>query len=260
MIFRITILVLASAFMAQADEYLPSLKVGPDVYSNVTVVKVTATDIVFTHSKGLGNAKLKDLGPDLQKQFHYNPVKGNEIAKAQAQANTLYRQQVLNTPSPKPPDMTREPEPVEPAVATGLEIGQKFPDFNERDLNGTSLSVSGHRGHVTMIDFWATWCGPCRGELPNVTAAYQKNHARGFDILGISLDSDRNQLVNFTQKSNMPWPQYFDGQGWNNKLAKKYNVRSIPATYLLDGRGVIIAKDLRGSALETAVANALAGN
>lgn len=136
-------------------------------------------------------------------------------------------------------------------------VGKKFPDFAEQDLEGKPLSLAGYQGKVVLVDFWATWCGPCIGELPNVKSAYGKHHAAGFEIVGISLDSDRKKLTDFLAKNQMPWPQFFDGGGWQNKLARKYGIQSIPATFLLDGEGKIIAKDLRGPALEAAVAKAL---
>jgi len=109
-----------------------------------------------------------------------------------------------------------------------------------------------------LLDFWATWCGPCVRELPSVIKTYDAHHKQGFEIIGISLDKDRKKLASFTKENNMTWPQYFDGLGWQNKLAVKYGVSSIPATYLLNGAGTIIGKDLRGEDLEQAVAKALA--
>ena len=138
-----------------------------------------------------------------------------------------------------------------------LNVGATFPAFHETDLNGKPLSISGCQGKVVLIDFWATWCPPCRAELPFVIAAYKKYHDQGFEIIGVSLDQDKTTLENFLRQNGMTWPQFFDGRGWGNKLAMKYGVESIPATYLLDGSGKIIAKDLRGEALETAVAQAL---
>jgi len=143
-------------------------------------------------------------------------------------------------------------------IQDALAVGTKFPDFNEKDLDGKSLSVANYKGKVVLIDFWATWCGPCVGELPNVIATYQKHHAQGFEIIGVSLDEDQTKLTNFIKSQDMTWQQFFDGQGWNNKLALKYGIESIPATYLLDGEGKIIGKDLRGEVLEQAVTSALA--
>jgi thioredoxin-related protein len=90
-------------------------------------------------------------------------------------------------------------------------------------------------------------------------ATYGKYHGKRFEIIGVSLDQDQQKLLNFTKQNNMIWPQFFDGQGWNNKLAVKYGIESIPATFLLDGNGKIIGKDLRGEELEQAIARALGG-
>jgi len=144
-------------------------------------------------------------------------------------------------------------------IKGALVVGAKFPEFTVTDLDGKPLSTAGLKGKATLIDFWATWCGPCRNELPNVLATYQKHHAQGFDIIGVSLDQDKAKLTEYTKSMNMTWPQYFDGQGWSNKLAAKYGIESIPATYLLDGNGIIIGEDLRGEALEAAVTKAVAG-
>jgi thiol-disulfide isomerase/thioredoxin len=142
-------------------------------------------------------------------------------------------------------------------IQAALAIGVKFPDFNEKDTAGKPLAIANYKGKVVLIDFWATWCGPCRAELPNVIATYKKYHNQGFEIIGISLDQDQAKLTGFTKSMNMTWPQYFDGQGWGNKLAVKYGMESIPATYLLDGNGKIIGRDLRGDELTQAVAKAL---
>ena len=143
-------------------------------------------------------------------------------------------------------------------IQRSLVEGAKFPDFNEKDVAGKPLSVSSYQGKVLLIDFWATWCGPCVAELPNVLNTYEKHHSQGFEIIGISLDKEESKLTTFTQQKKMPWQQFFDGKLWANKLAVKYGINSIPATYLLDGDGKIIAKNLRGDALEDAVAKALA--
>jgi thiol-disulfide isomerase/thioredoxin len=127
-------------------------------------------------------------------------------------------------------------------------------------MTGKPLSIANYKGKVVLLDFWATWCPPCRAELPNVLKTYKEYHAQGFEIIGISLDrdQDREKLTSFLEEKNMTWPQFFDGNYWKNKLAVKYGVNSIPATYLLDGQGTIIGKDLRGEELDKAVAKAVA--
>ena len=144
-------------------------------------------------------------------------------------------------------------------MRVALTVGAQFPDFNEKDVAGKPLSIASYKGKVVLVDFWATWCPPCRMELPNVIAAYKKYHDQGFEIIGVSLDQDQAKLTGFTKSMNMTWRQYFDGQGWGNKLAVKYGIESIPATYLLDGNGKIIGRDLRGGDLMQAVAKALGG-
>ena len=142
-------------------------------------------------------------------------------------------------------------------IQAALVEGALFPGFSEKDVMGQPLSLANYKGKVVMIDFWATWCPPCRGEVPNVVATYQKYHDKGFEIIGVSLDQDQQKLLAFTKENNMTWQQYFDGQGWGNKLAVKYGIESIPMTFLLDGNGKIIGKDLRGQELTDAVANAV---
>jgi peroxiredoxin len=261
MFLKISTLLFVTALAAAADEKLPVLKVNGEVYSNVTVTAVTPTDIFFTSANGMGNAKLKNLDPELQTHFHYDATKSLQVENKQAQANAAYLKTVLNAaPVPsKPIDDEQQP----PAVAAkkiqeALAVGTTFPDFNEMDVTGQPLSIASHKGNVVLIDFWATWCGPCVKELPNVIATYQKHHAQGFDIIGVSLDQDQAKLTQFTKSKDMTWQQFFDGRGWGNKLAVKYGIESIPSTFLLDGDGKIIGKDLRGKALEQAVTSALA--
>ena len=143
------------------------------------------------------------------------------------------------------------------AAASALAIGKPFPAFAEKDLNGQPLTLADFKGKVVLIDFWATWCGPCVAELPNVLAAYEKYHGKGFEVIGISLDQSRDALTGFIKEKNMKWVQYFDGLGWNNKLGEQFGIHSIPATFLLDGEGKIIAKDLRGPALDAKLATLL---
>ncbi len=110
---------------------------------------------------------------------------------------------------------------------------------------------------VILVDFWATWCGPCVAEMPNVIAAYDY-HDKGFEVVGISLDEDKAAVEKFVSDNKMPWPQYFDGKGWENELAQQFGIKGIPATFLVGKGGKIIASNLRGTDLETAIEKALA--
>lgn len=134
-------------------------------------------------------------------------------------------------------------------VQDSLVAGASFPDFDEKDINGKPLSIAKFKGKIVLVDFWATWCGPCVAELPNVLEAYKKYHDKGFEVIGISLDKDEAKFKAFIAEKGMSWPHYFDGLGWGSKLGQKYSIESIPATYLLDREGKIIAKGLRGPAL-----------
>jgi peroxiredoxin len=146
------------------------------------------------------------------------------------------------------------------AAAAALFLGAQFPDFSAKDLDGRDLSVSSYKGQVILIDFWATWCGPCMQEMPNVVAAYAKYHSRGFDIIGISLDKENQHdaLAAFVRANKMPWRQYYDGKYWDNALAVKYGVVAIPQSYLLDRQGRIVAVEPRGPDLAPAIEAALA--
>ena len=139
-----------------------------------------------------------------------------------------------------------------PAEAGAVRVGDNLPAATLADWEGTAVQLAAPPAGVMVIDFWASWCGPCVAELPNVLKTYEKHHGKGFEIIGVSLDQDENRLTTFTKQKNMAWQQFFDGKGWGNKLAVQYGINSIPATFLLDGDGKIIARDLRGEKLEDA--------
>jgi peroxiredoxin len=132
--------------------------------------------------------------------------------------------------------------------------GKEFPDFKATDVNGKPASLARLKGKVVLIDFWATWCGPCVGEIPHIKAAYKKYQKKGFEVIGISGDRQKSTLEGFIKSNEIPWQQVFDDGGTINMT---YGVTSIPTTYLVDGEGKIIAKNLRGHALEAALAEAL---
>ena len=128
-------------------------------------------------------------------------------------------------------------------------------DIKFTGLDGKETDLAKMKGKVVLIDFWATWCGPCIAELPNVLKAYEEYNDKGFEIIGISLDNvkDEDKLRTFVKDKKMTWPHAFDGQGWRNSLAKKFGISSIPATFLIGKDGKVVSTNLRGPALSKAV-------
>jgi len=142
--------------------------------------------------------------------------------------------------------------------------GQTAPQFQTKDISGRTINFpEDYKGMVVLLDFWATWCGPCRAELPNVVSAYQKFHGQGFEIVGISLDRPNAgpKLTSFMKENGMSWPQVYDGGYWQAALAQKYGIHSIPRAILVDGdTGTILAEGpaARGSRLAPAIEHAIA--
>ena len=137
-------------------------------------------------------------------------------------------------------------------------VGQEFPNFKATELlTGKAFSLDNLRGRVVMIDFWATWCGPCIAELPNVKKAYKKYHERGFEIVSISLDTNVNKCKTYAERENMNWYHIAEGGGWKTRLAKKYKITGIPRMFILDGNGVVVADNPRGNKLAPAIEKAL---
>jgi len=154
--------------------------------------------------------------------------------------------------------------PADPNLANGLRAGKNSLPFTATTTSGRQVSLpSTYKGSVVMVDFWATWCGPCMREVPNVVKAYGKFHGKGFEVLGVSLDRPKaeDQIKAVTAKQGMTWDQIYDGKFFEAAIAKQYKIAAIPVAYLVDGdTGKILASgdDLRGAKLEATLARVLA--
>ena len=148
-------------------------------------------------------------------------------------------------------------ENVEKMKATA--VGQKFTDFEMETPDGKPVKLSDYvgKGKVVLIDFWASWCGPCRREMPNLVEAYAQYKNKGFEIVGVSLDQSGEAWKDAIQKLNITWPQMSDLKYWNCEGAQLYAVSSIPHTVLIDGEGTIIARGLHGEGLQEKLAEVL---
>ena len=132
-------------------------------------------------------------------------------------------------------------------------IGSTLPNFKQNDVNGKLVSLYSFRGKYVLVDFWASWCGPCRAENPNVVKTYQKFKDKNFTVLGVSLDQDKTRWLDAIKKDGLTWTQVSDLKYWNNEVAVQFGIQAIPASFLIDPNGVVIGRDLRGDDLVKAL-------
>lgn len=132
-------------------------------------------------------------------------------------------------------------------------IDKNAKDFAVTSLQGGSVKLSDHKGKVVLIDFWATWCAPCRAEVPHLKKLYADFKAKGFEIIGISLDREEDDLTQYIRENGMDWPIAFSGKAWGDETAALYGVQSIPSMWLIDRAGILRHFDLRGEDLRAAV-------
>ena len=199
------------------------------------------------------DAKIADFQKQFGNEFAFAPghpaiimLRGEELGMLKQSGNTARYQALLQK-------LATDPQPEVAAMANqAIAAQKKLADLKSKPvdlkytaLDGTAVDLSKMRGKVVLIDFWATWCGPCVGEVPNVVAAYTKYHSQGFEIMGVSLDQDKDKVLSFTKAHGMVWPQYFDGLGWKNAVSTSFGIDSIPAMWLVGKDGMLITTNAR---------------
>jgi peroxiredoxin/predicted negative regulator of RcsB-dependent stress response len=191
---------------------------------------------------------MRGLGQNEQEEFAAS-FADNLAASAIAAGEFAVAREVYTTLLARFSDSPNLKQKVQGDLKRLDKVGKTAPSFATEDIKGRTVRLETFRGKYVLIDFWATWCAPCIGELPRLQAAYRTYHDAGFEIIGVSLDESKTAVVDFTTARKIPWPQLHNASA-STDLVEGFGVSSIPATYLVDPEGTIIRLDLRGKALD----------
>ncbi len=243
-------------------EILKAPEAPPAVKGEATFMNVMIYTAAFDKAKPESYGAFHKAAADFLEKYPEHPL---------ARQMTQIQLQVLNDdPSPEGQAILQKIAAGSDAKAADaaksvLERRQKMADLKSKPVDikftatdGKEVDLAHLRGKVVLVDFWASWCGPCIGEMPNVVSTYKKLHGKGFEIVGISLDQDKGAMEEALKKHEMTWSQYFDGAGWENKISKSFGISSIPAAWLIDKKGILRETGLRGEALGEGVEKLLA--
>ena len=250
--------VAASAALLLADgEKLATLKAGSEVYTDVTVTSVTATDIYFSHSRGLGNAKLKSLDPELQQRFHFNPEAAAEKERLQLDAHARYTQALKEAKPPKP---AAPAETVEEQGGANDEV-EPHEISAKSFLNKPAPAIVAEKwltdppilpGKFILVDFWATWCGPCRRSIPKLNALSGKFKDK-LVVLGLADETEQE-----VRKMTDPKIEYSVAIDSHHRASADFGVERIPHAVLIDPKGIVRFEGNPGYLNERNLANLLA--
>lgn len=141
------------------------------------------------------------------------------------------------------------------ATLSRVQVGNPAPGFEQQALKGDAIRLADYKGKYVLLEFWASWCAPCRAESPNVLKAYEKYKGNGFDVLSVSLDDKQDKWAAAVKKDGLVWKQVSDLKGWKNEVARLYGIQAVPANFLIDPNGKIIAQNLRGDDLQNKLEN-----